>query len=355
MYRKLFIPGPTEVREDVRKAMDFPMFGHRMPETSKLMEETVSKLQKVLFTDNFIIIGTCSGTGLMEAAVRNCVKKGALHSVCGAFGKRWVGISKSCNKEFEVLEYEWGKGISPEDIEEKLKTGKFDTVFITHNETSTGVMNPLKEVAEVVSKYPDVVLCVDAVSSMAGAEIRVDDWGVDYVLASSQKCFALPPGLAIASVSEKAMQRSTEVEDKGYYFDFLEYKKYWDKAKQPSITAALNLIAALNYQLDKIINQEGIENRFKRHTEMAATVREWARENFSLFADEQNLSPTVTCINNTKGISIKGLNEELSKRGAYISNGYGDLKEKTFRIAHMGDLTVEEIKWLLGEIEDIIG
>jgi aspartate aminotransferase-like enzyme len=355
MYRKLFIPGPTEVREDVRKAMDFPMFGHRMPETSKLMEETVSKLQKVLFTNNFIIIGTCSGTGLMEAAVRNCVKKGALHSICGAFGKRWVGISKSCKKDYEVLEYEWGKGISLEDIEEKLKTGKFDTVFITHNETSTGVMNPLKEIAEVVSKYPDVILCVDAVSSMCGAEIRVDDWGIDYVLASSQKCFALPPGLAIASVSEKAMQRSAELDDKGYYFDFLEYKKYWDKAKQPSITAALNLIAALNYQLDKIVNQEGIENRFKRHTEMATTVQDWAREEFSLFADEKNLSPTVTCINNTRGISIKGLNEELSERGAYISNGYGDLKEKTFRIAHMGDLTVEEIEWLLGEIEDIIG
>ncbi len=355
MHRKLFIPGPTEVREDVRKAMDFPMFGHRMPETSKLMEETVSKLQKVLFTDKFIIIGTCSGTGLMEAAVRNCVKKGALHSVCGAFGKRWAEISKSCNKDFEVLEYEWGKGISPEDIEEKLKTGKFDTVFVTHNETSTGVLNPIKEVAEVVSKYPDVILCVDAVSSMAGVEIRVDDWGIDYVVASAQKCFALPPGLAVASVSEKAMQRSTEAEDKGYYFDFLQYKKYWDKAKQPSITAALNLIVALNYQLEKIVNQEGIENRFKRHTEMASIVQNWARENFSLFADENNLSPTVTCINNTKGISIKGLNEELSKRGAYISNGYGNLKEKTFRIAHMGDLTVEEINWLLGEIEDIIG
>ena len=355
MYRKLFIPGPTEVREDVRKAMDFPMFGHRMPETSELMDQTVTKLQKVLFTDNFIIIGTCSGTGLMEAGVRNCVKKGALHSVCGAFGKRWAEISKVCNKNFEVLEYEWGKGISPEDLEDKLKTGKFDTVFVTHNETSTGVMNNLKEISDVVGKFPDVILCVDAVSSMAGAEIRVDDWGIDYVVASSQKCFALPPGLAIASVSEKAMKRSEEVDDKGYYFDFLQYKKYWDKAKQPSITAALNLIAALNYQLEKIVNQEGVENRFKRHDEMASIVQNWARKNFALFADENNLSPTVTCIENTEGISIKDLNKELSERGAYISNGYGVLKEKTFRIAHMGDLTVEEVNWLLGEIEDIIG
>ncbi|MEJ2354637.1 MAG: alanine--glyoxylate aminotransferase family protein, partial [candidate division WOR-3 bacterium] len=162
-------------------------------------------------------------------------------------------------------------------------------------------------------------------------------------------------GIAVASVSEKAMKRSEEVDDKGYYFDFLQYKKYWDKAKQPSITAALNLIAALNYQLDKIVNQEGVENRFKRHKEMASIVQNWARKNFALFADETNLSPTVTCIENTKGISIKALNKELSERGAFISNGYGVLKEKTFRIAHMGDLTVEEINWLLGEIEDIIG
>ncbi|MEO0292857.1 MAG: alanine--glyoxylate aminotransferase family protein [candidate division WOR-3 bacterium] len=355
MHKKLFIPGPTEVREDVRKAMDIPMFGHRMPETTILMDETVSKLKKLLFTDNFIIIGTCSGTGLMEAAVRNCVKKGALHTVCGAFSQRWAGISKSCNKNFEVLEYEWGKGISVEDIEEKLKTNKFDALFLTHNETSTGVMNPLKEVGEMLRGYPDVILCVDAVSSMGGVEIKVDDWNIDVLITSSQKCLALPPGLAIASVSEKAMNRSTEVEDKGYYFDFLEYKKYWDKAKQPPTTAALNLINALNYQLGKIINEEGIENRFKRHKEMAEIVQNWGRENFELFADERFLSLTVTCIKNTKGISIKGLNEELSKRGAYISNGYGKLKELTFRIAHMGDLTVEEIKWVLGEIEDIIG
>lgn len=355
MHKKLFIPGPTEVREDIRKAMDFPMFGHRMPETTKLMDETVSKLKKILFTDNFIIVGTCSGTGLMEAGVRNCVKKRALHVVCGAFGKRWAGISKSCNKDIEVLDYEWGKGVSPEDIDRKLKTNNFDTVFVTHNETSTGVMNPLKEIGEVVSKYSDVILCVDAVSSMAGAEIRVDDWNVDYVVSSVQKCFALPPGIAVAAVSEKAMQRSTELDDKGYYFDFQVYKKYWDRAKQPSTTGALNLISALNYQLNKIVNKEGIENRFKRHSKMASVVQDWARENFALFADENNLSPTVTCIDNTKGISIADLNKELAERGAFLSNGYGKLKEKTFRIAHMGDLTVEEINWLLGEIEDIIG
>jgi len=354
MHKKLFIPGPTEVREDVREAMNFPMFGHRMPETSKLMGEVGEKLQKLLYTNNFIVISTSSGTGLMEACSRNCIKDKALHVTCGSFSERWAKISKACNKDIDILEYEWGRGIPASDIEEKLKTGKYDTVFVTHNETSTGVMNPLKDTGEMMKNYPDVLLCVDAVSSMAGVEIRTDDWNIDVVLASVQKAFALPPGLAIAAVSAKAMKRSAELDDKGYYFDFHAFKKYWDKAKQPPTTGCLNLIVALNYQLDKIINEEGIENRFKRHEEMAGIVQDWTRKNFDFFADENYLSPTVTCIKNTRAISVTGLNEELAKRGAVISNGYGSLKEKTFRIAHMGDITPDEIKWLLGEIDDII-
>ncbi len=354
MQKKLFIPGPTEVREDVRKAMNFPMFGHRMPETTELMGQVGEKLQKLLYTDNFIVISTSTGTGLMEACSRNLIKNKGLHLTCGAFSDRWSKISKACKKDVDVIEYEWGRGVPASDIEEKLKTGIYDTVFVTHNETSTGVINPIKDIGEMMKNYPDVLLCVDAVSSMAGTEIRVDDWDIDVALASVQKCFAIPPGLAVASVSEKAMERSADMEDKGFYFDFHAFKKYWDKAKQPPTTACLNLIAALNYQLDKIINQEGIENRFKRHKEMAEIVQNWVRENFAFFADENYLSPTVTCIKNTKGISVASLNGELGKRGAIISNGYGSLKEKTFRIAHMGDITVDEIKWLLGEIDDII-
>lgn len=355
MHKKLFIPGPTEVREDIREAMNFPMFGHRMPETTELMGKTVEKLQELLFTDKFITVSTSSGTGLMEAASRNCIKNKGLHVTCGSFGERWAKISKNCDKDIDVLDYEWGKGVSVSDIEDKLKTGNYDSLFVTHNETSTGIINPLDEIGKMLKNYPDIVFCVDAVSSMAGAEIRTDDWGIDVVVASVQKAFALPPGLAVGTVSEKAFERSAEVKDKGYYFDYHVFKKYWDRAKQPPTTGCLNLIAALNYQLDKIIGNEGINNRFNRHKEMAGIVQDWARKNFGLFADENYLSPTVTCVKNTRGISVKDLNEELGKRGAIISNGYGSLKEKTFRIAHMGDIQVDDIKWLLGEIEDILG
>jgi len=355
MHKKLFIPGPTEVKDDVLKEMSIPMYGHRMKEFSDLMLSVVSKIQKILYTNNFIVVSTSSGTGLMEAASRNTIKKKALHTICGAFSKRWADISRRNGKEVDTIDVEWGKAITPEMIDERLKTGAYDTLFLTHNETSTGIMNPIEEISEVVKKYPDVVFCVDAVSSMAGVKIETDKLGIDVLLASVQKAFALPPGLAIAAVSDKALKRAEEVENRGYYFDFLVFKKYWDNRKQTPTTPSISHIHTLNYQLDKILNQEGLENRFQRHIKMAEWTRKWAKEKFELFPDERYLSITLTTVKNNRGISVADLNKELAKRGAAISNGYGDLKEKTFRIAHMGDLTLDDIKWLLSQIDDILG
>ncbi len=354
MHKKLFIPGPTEVVPEILEAMSVPMIGHRMKEFSQLMEEVVPKVQKLFRTRNFIVVSTSSGTGLMEAAVRSCVKKKALHTVYGAFSKRWLDISKRNGKEVDVLEIEWGKGVEAEQIEERLKKGDIDTVFVTHNETSTGVMVDLKSIGEMMKNFPDVVLCVDAVSSLGGARLETDEWGVDVVVTSTQKCIALPPGLALASVSEKALERAKEVENRGYYFDFLVFKKYWDERRQTPTTPSISHIYALNRQLDRML-EEGIENRWKRHEEMAEFVRAWAREHFELFPDEKYLSVTLTTVKNTRGISVADLNKELAKRGAAISNGYGTLKEKTFRIAHMGDLTMDDMRWLLNEINEILG
>ncbi|RKZ21972.1 aminotransferase [bacterium] len=354
MHKKLFIPGPTEVMDEILNAMSVPMMGHRSKEFAALMEEVVPKIQKLFYTENFIILSTSSGTGLMEAASRNVVKKKALHTICGAFSKRWAQISKANGKEIDVIEVPFGKAILPEEIDKKLKTGEFDTVFVTHNETSTGVMHNLEEMADVIRKYPDVVWCVDAVSSAGGIKIEVDKLGIDVLVTSTQKAIALPPGLAIGVVSEKALKRAEEVENRGYYFDFLTFKKYWDKRHQTPTTPSISHIYALNVQMDRIF-KEGLDNRFNRHIEMAKYVREWARKNFKLFPEEKYLSYTLTTVENTRGISVAGLNEELAKRGATISNGYGDLKEKTFRIAHMGDLTLDDMKWLLAQIDEILG
>ncbi len=353
MYKKLFIPGPTHVRDEILQVMATPMIGHRSKDYADLQREVIPKLQKVLYTENLCFLSTSSSTGLMEAAIRNCSQKKVLNTICGAFSKRWHEITLANGKAADPLEVEMGQAITPEMIDMKLKSGQYDALTLVHNETSTGVTNPLYEIAEVMKNYPDVCFLVDAVSSMAGIKIEVDKLGIDVCLAGVQKCFALPPGLAVASVSQKAMDRSAEVKDKGYYFDFHVFLKYYERGQTPT-TPAIPQIMALNKQLDDIL-AEGLENRFRRHAEMAKFVQDWAREYFALYSDERYLSNTVTNVKNTRGISVAGLNEELGKRGAMISNGYGPLKEHCFRIAHMGDLTLDDLKWVTGQIEDVLG
>lgn len=353
MHKKLFIPGPTEVRPEILKEMARPMIGHRMKEFSALLMEVTAKVQKLLYTKNYVFMSTSSSTGMMEGAVRNCVAKRCLNCICGAFSQRWHEITLANGKEADPLEVEWGLANLPEAIDEKLKTGKYDAITVVHNESSTGVMNPLYEIAEVMKKYPDVIFMVDAVSSMAGVKIEVDKLGIDVILAGVQKCFALPPGLTVVAVSEKALKKAEQVKNRGYYFDFLTFKRYLDERQQTPATPSISHLYALNKQMDDIF-AEGLENRFARHKAMADYVREWARENFALFAQPGYESNTLTAIRNTRGISVAALNEELGRRGAAISNGYGKLKEKTFRIAHMGDIQLSDIKELLSQIDEII-
>ncbi len=354
MHKKLFIPGPTEVREDILDVMKTPMIGHRSKEFSELYDSVIPKVKKVLYTENKVFLSTSSATGLMEGAIRNCVKERALNLVCGAFSKRWHQITKANGKEADVVEVEWGKAILPEMVRDALKTGKYDAVTFVHNETSTGVMNPIYEIAEVMKEFPDVSFLVDAVSSMVGVKIEVDRLGIDVCLAGVQKAFALPPGLALCSVSETALKKAESIPNRGYYFDFLTFLKYDQDKHQTPTTPIISIIFALDKQLDRFFD-EGLENRFARHLEMANYVRDWTRQYFAFFPDEKYLSNTLTAIKNTRGISVADLNKELGKRGAMISNGYGKLKEQSFRIAHMGDLTLDDMKWLLSQINEILG
>ncbi len=355
MHKKLFIPGPTEVREDVLISQAAPMIGHRMKSFSDLYGSINDKFHKLFKTEHEIYVHTSSGTGLMEAASRNFINKKALHTVCGAFSKRWADISKSNGKEIGVIEVDMGKAIKPEMIDRELSKGEYDTLMVTQNETSTGVKNPVKEIGELLKeKYPDVLLLVDSVSSFMGMEIGFETWGVDVVVASSQKAFALPPGIAIMTISKRSFERAKEVKNRGFYFDVLKMKKYFDeKPYQTLSTPAISLFYALDYQLSRILN-EGLDERYRRHKEMAGFVREWAKRYFALFAEQGYESDTVTAIKNTRGVSIKDLNNELGNRGMALSNGYGALKEKTFRIAHMGDITLGEIKDLIANINEII-
>ena len=332
--------------------MKTPMIGHRSKDFSELYDSVIPKIKKVLYTENKVFLSTSSATGLMEGAIRNCVNKKALNLVCGAFSKRWYQITKANGKAADAVEVEWGKAILPEMVRDALKTGEYDAVTFVHNETSTGVMNPINEIAEVMKEFPDVSFLVDAVSSMSGVKIEVDKLGIDVCLAGVQKCFALPPGFAICSVSEKALKKAETIDNRGYYFDFLTFLKYDGKHQTPT-TPVISLIYAFDKQLDRFF-EEGLENRYARHLEMANYVRDWTRKYFAFFPDEKYLSSTLTAVNNTRGISVADLNTELAKKDAMISNGYGKLKEKTFRIAHMGDLTLDDMKWLLSTIDEII-
>ena len=353
MYKKLFIPGPTHVRDEILEAQTAPMLGHRSTDYSDLQAKVTPKLQQLLYTEQPVFIYSASGTGVMEGSIRQTVLKRALITVCGAFSKRWHEIAVANGVPCDKIEVPMGEGFTADMIDEALAQGDYDVLTVTLNETSTGVMNPLQDIAAMVrEKYPNMVILVDAVSAMGGVKIEVDAWDVDVVISSSQKCFALPPGLAVTAVSERAIERAKQVPNRGYYFDFVDMYKYYQRNQTPA-TPAISLIQALNQQMDDILAQ-GLEARWERHIAMAQTVQAWARQYWSLFPNENFLSNTVTTINNTRGVSISDLNKELAKRGAMLSNGYGGLKEQTFRIAHMGDLTVEDIQWLLGMINEIL-
>jgi len=354
MHKKLFIPGPTEVAPEVLQKMATPMIGHRSKDASALQREISEKLRKVMYTANPILLSTSSGSGLMEGSIRSLTARRAAVFSVGAFGNRWYKMAQANNVPADKWEAEWGKAVTPEIVDQFLSTGKYDVFTVTHNETSTGIMNPVAEIAEVRKKYPDVLWLVDAVSSMAGAKIEADALGIDVCITSTQKALALPPGLAIAAVSPRALEHGKQVKYRGWYLDLLEIYKYIEtKDHQYSATPSLSHMFALNFQLDRILN-EGLDKRFARHREMAEYTRAWAKKYFALFPEERHASLTLTTITNTRSISVADLNKELGKLGMQISNGYGDLKEKTFRIAHMGELTMADIREVTGAIEKIL-
>jgi aspartate aminotransferase-like enzyme len=354
MYKKLFIPGPTHVRDEILQAQTAPMLGHRSQEYADLQAAVTPKLQEMLYTTQRVYLYASSSSGVMEGSVRQASTQKVLNTVCGAFSKRWHQMTIANGIACDKLEVPMGQAITPDLVDAALAQDEYDAITLVLNETSTGVMNPIQEIAELIhEKYPQILILVDAVSGMAGTKIEFDAWGLDVCLAGVQKCFALPAGLTVCAVSDRARLRALEVPNRGHYFAYEQMDKRYEKHMTPA-TPAISLIQALNQQMDDIL-AEGLENRWARHIEMAEMVRNWARENFALFADERYLSNTVTNIENTRGISVAGLNEELGKRGAMISNGYGELKEKCFRIAHMGDLQVSDIEWLLAQIDDILG
>ena len=346
---KLFIPGPTEVLPDVLAEMARPIISHRGADMAALQREVSRKAAAVMFTAHPVLLSSSSGTGLMEGGIRNGVERRVLSLVCGAFTERWHRMAADCGKEADRLAVPWGRAIDPEQVDRALATGRYDAVTVAHNETSTGVANPIAAIAEVMRRHPDVLFMVDTVSSLGGMPLKVDELGIDLCLASVQKALALPPGFSLCSVSPKMMERSRRAKGKGFYFDFA---RMLDKAEkdQPLTTPSVSHMFAMNRQLDHIL-AEGMERRWARHREMADLTRAWAKDRFALYADEPHASDTLTCVSNTRGIAVSNLIAALRRDGMLIGNGYGDLKEKAFRIAHLGELTPADVSDLLDAID----
>jgi aspartate aminotransferase-like enzyme len=353
-HDKLFIPGPVEVSAKTWAAFAKPMIGHRSEAFRALYRSIHPRLQTLFGTRQPVFLSTSSAWGVMEAAVRNLVSRRVLNCMCGAFSDKWLDVSRRCAKEAEPLQVDWGRHIDPAALDQKLASGDFDTVTLIHNETSTGVMNPLQEICEVVRKYPEVALVVDTVSSFSAVPIAMDELGIDVLLTGSQKALALPPGFSLFAVSEKAFVRAEKQKDRGYYFDFLEFKKNQADDMTPT-TPSIAHIHALESKLDDIF-AEGLTNRYARHSRTNALVHDWVRNRgFDFFADENYRSKTLTCVKNTRGIDIPQLARDLrEKHHLVIDPGYGRIKGQTFRLSNMGDETEETVSALLGSLDDCL-
>ncbi len=353
MDLQLFIPGPVNVEPDVMEKMATVQIPHRSKTATELQERITKNLQIIMNTKDNIILSTSSGSGIMEMAIKSCTKKRAAMFSVGAFGDRWYDMAVTNSVPADKFKSEPGMPTTVEMVNDALESGLYDVVTVTHNETSSGLMNHVYDIGQVIKKYPNVLFLVDAVSSLGGAKVDVDESNIDICISSTQKCFGLPPGLSVASVSERAFERAKTVENRGFYLDLVNVVKRVKKDYQYPSTPSTPHMWALDYKLDKIINIEGVDNRFNRHAYLANIVQKWALKHFELFAKDGYRSNTVTTILNTKNHSIADLNKELTKRGFLISNGYGALKDKAFRIAHMADRQEKELQQLLRAIEDI--
>jgi aspartate aminotransferase-like enzyme len=352
---KLHIPGPVEVSEKTFRAFCSPMIGHRGQGFKDLYAKIQPQLQQLLSTQQLVYISTSSAWGVMEGAIRNLVAKKVLNCMCGAFSDKWLDVSKRCGKDADALQVPWGSAIRATDVDKKLASGQFDALTVIHNETSTGVMSPLDEIAALKKKYPDVMFIVDAVSSMTAVSLKFDELGIDVLLAGTQKAFALPPGSAVFVCSKAALAKAATAKDRGYYFDFVEFQKNAEQNMTPS-TPSIGHVFALASKLEDIF-AEGLEARYARHTKLAQMTRDWAaKHGFTLFPEKGFESVTLTCVNNGakpggRTVDVPKLQKLVKDAGFLIDGGYGKIKGTTFRISNMGDETEATMNQLYAALD----
>jgi len=357
-FGSFFLPGPTEVTEEVLTAQTRPMIGHRGKGMEELLARIQPRLQQVFRTRRPVYISSSSATGLMEGALRNGARRRVLSLVNGAFSERFHKIALACGLEADILEVEWGGIHDPGLVESALKGKGYDAVTVVHSETSTGALNPIAGLAKVVHASGDTVLLVDSVTGVAGNVVESDEWALDFVLTGSQKAMALPPGLAFGVAQPNLLERARAATGRGVYFDFLEFEKYTLTNQTPN-TPAVSLLYALDRQLERI-DAETMPARWDRHHAMAVRTWAWADEMTArgipvrVLAPEGCRSWTVTCLTVPPGKKGSEVNAAMKAKGITISAGYGKLKDTTIRIGHMGEHTLPELERVLAALEEVL-
>lgn len=351
MSYKLFIPGPVNVSEKTLRAMAQPLVGHRSPEFIALYRSLTPQLQALFYTRDPVYLSTSSSWGVMEGSLRNVVKKRVLCCMNGGFSDKWFEVARNCGLAAGALQFDWGQPVDPVALRAELATGAYDALTLIHNETSCGCMSDLPGLMAVLRDFPDVISIVDTISSCTALPIRKDELGIDVMITGSQKALAMPPGMSIFSVSQRARVRAATVANRGYYFDFLEFQQNHEGGMTPA-TPVISLIYALKSKLDDIA-AEGLANRYARHARLNQTVRAWGlAKGFRLFPKEGYGAVTLNCFANTLNVDVGAWNDILkTKHGLVIDGGYGKLKGKTFRISNMGDETDATIAALLQALD----
>lgn len=348
-----FLPGPVWVEDEVRQALAEPVINHRSPEFGECYREVTEGLKALFRTERDVMVITGSATLAMEAMVRSNVKRRVLNLTNGAFSERFYEIAKLNGIEAETLAFPWGEAVDPEKVVQRLHQGEFDAITLTHCETSTGVLNPIEDVARAVRAESEALILVDAVSSLGGAPLEMDAWGLDCVVTGAQKAMALPPGLSFVSFSARAEERMSSVPQRGFYTDLLRYLQK-HRAGGTITTAAVSLFWALRFQLRRMLDQ-GVEQRWQAHQVLQKQVLQWASNHgFRVMAPPAHRSPTVTCLGTPEGRSATQLVKDMGEQGWTLGSGYGSWKSSTFRIGHMAAVRPTDLKALLAEIQTYI-
>lgn len=356
--RKLFTAGPVACFPEVLEIMKVQMFSHRAEEYKIIHRDTIKRLKSFLEAEKgTVLLFPSSGSGIMEASIRNTVSPGGkvLVTIIGAFGERYADVVRENGRKAIELSFELGKAVDPDVLDKALREHPdVEAVAITYNETSTGVINPLPELAKIVKDH-DKLLFVDAVSAMGGADIKFDEWGIDVVFGSSQKAFGVPPGLAIGAFSERVFELAEKTPEKGWYFNLPLYRKFDEEKDGTPSTPPMPQIFGLNVALRMIERMGGKEKWLNMYQKRAKMIRDGVRDiGLKLLAEPGYESPTITAVFAPEGVKGLDVYNAMRDRGFELAKGYGKIKEKTFRIGHMGYITFEDIKEMLENLRKVV-